>query len=707
MTTRRALWWLATIWGAALSFGVGAAPAPLSRAEAETDSCAIIPLASAAAPGVSLPSPSDPPAQVSRTTYRIRATLDPVRHTISGRQWLTWHNPSPLPVCTVYLHLDMNAFENAGTYWMSSRAAADATTQPVRPGQWGYSELTHVRQRGRPAVWMHLQTDLHSSLDRSVVRVDLPHPVAPGASTTLDIGFVDRLPGSWASVGHYRSFHLVAHWFPRMAILQAGESASPHAAIWKAQAFAGAGRNLREPADFDVRIVLPARYAVAASGEPVAPAQVHGGWRVHRFVQNDVTDFAWSADSRFAPPLEYLHTPPGGRPVTLRVFHHPEHATAAASVLGAMSDALGVYTHALADYPHRTLTAVITPFNAHELGGLSLPTLFTTHGVTAAEPGTAGAGRLDRETWRGVGRAYFDGIIGDDGTPDAALALGLTDYWGERSLGQNGQAVPLPQRWMELAGLMPSTDRFAALRAGTHLRGPADDDRLRAARVALALHDLEARVTATAMERGLREYLRRWRGRHPRMTDLRTVLGEGSGQPAEVDRAFAQYIEGARTVDDRVASFTSEEVLPRPGFVQYRGTRLELTQADLDRAIARKRQQWQRLHGAASRGGPFPYRTSVVVQRNGARVPQTLQVQFADGSVQRVRWDGTHRVRRFSWLGPSPAISAQLDPHRHVMLDVNKLDDGLTRGTNVAPARRWGGDFAAAVQVITALLVNL
>ena len=43
--------------------------------------------------------------------YSIDASLDPVKHTIVGKQKLTWRKRSAQPVCSVYLHMYLNGFE--------------------------------------------------------------------------------------------------------------------------------------------------------------------------------------------------------------------------------------------------------------------------------------------------------------------------------------------------------------------------------------------------------------------------------------------------------------------------------------------------------------------------------------------------------------------------------------------------------------------
>ena len=54
--------------------------------------------------------------------YRIHATLDPEKHTVTGRQQLTWRNRSDREVRSVYLHLYLNAFEGPGsTYYTEQR----------------------------------------------------------------------------------------------------------------------------------------------------------------------------------------------------------------------------------------------------------------------------------------------------------------------------------------------------------------------------------------------------------------------------------------------------------------------------------------------------------------------------------------------------------------------------------------------------------
>ena len=52
-------------------------------------------------------------------------------------------------------------------------------------------------------------------------------------------------------------------------------------------------------------------------------------------------------------------------------------------------------------------------------------------------------------------------------------------------------------------------------------------------------------------------------------------------------------------------------------------------------------------------------------------------------------------------------ISAQIDPRREVLLDLNKLDDGRTRERTPAGARRWTLEFKAWSELVYAMLESL
>ena len=171
---------------------------------------------------------------------------------------------------------------------------------------------------------------------------------------------------------------------------------------------------------------------------------------------------------------------------------------------------------------------------------------------------------------------------------------------------------------------------------------------------------------------------------------------------------FAQQVYATRKVDDRIERFTSTEVLPLAGFQMEKGKRVDVSEAERDKRISQQREAWDKANPKAKPGsGPFPWRTTVLVRRDGAAVPQTLVVTFADGSRKTVRWEDGASWKRFVWEGPSKAVSARLDPQKLHYLDASKLDDSRTLESDGGAARRWSADFAALFQALQTFLVSL
>ncbi|MBC7455807.1 MAG: hypothetical protein H7335_19365 [Massilia sp.] len=49
----------------------------------------------------------------------------------------------------------------------------------------------------------------------------------------------------------------------------------------------------------------------------------------------------------------------------------------------------------------------------------------------------------------------------------------------------------------------------------------------------------------------------------------------------------------------------------------------------------------------------------------------------------------------------------ELDPQRMHYLDTNKLDDSRTLKSDASASRRWGGDFAALVNIFLTLIAAI
>jgi hypothetical protein len=523
-----------------------------------------------------------------------------------------------------------------------------------------------------------------------------------------------------ARTGYYGSFHLVAQWFPKIGVLELPGERGATAPRWNAHEFHLHSEFYADFGSYDVRITVPKGYTVGSTGVPKAAPVEKGGKVTHNYVQDDVHDFAWTADKRYAKPMTQVWNGPNG-PVQVSVLYTPEYASNAKPVLQATIDSLKYFSDTLGGYPYKSATAVIPPYGADEAGGMEYPTFFTADSTAQDEPGTPGRFALDFVTVHEFGHGYFYGILASNEFEEPYLDEGMNEYWDQRMMTARKQDIVLTKPWMRLYGLGTRIAPFEMERLGASLGDPADPlggnswERLSSGsyntvytRTATAMRQIEALVGTPAMERAMKLYYARWKFRHPSTADLQAALAEGTGRADIVDAAFDAFIYGTGKVDDRVSSIKSEEILPLPGYRDYKGQRVLVGGKQIDKAIDDLREKWKKAHPKAKAWeGAFPYRSIVVVRRDGLAVPQTLRVKFADGSQRDMAVTGSGSWQRFVFVGPAKAVSAQLDPDDKIRLDGNELNDSRTAEANGDAARRWFRDFAMLLQSLFALLATV
>ncbi|MFZ2988435.1 M1 family aminopeptidase, partial [Ideonella sp.] len=445
------------------------------------------------------------------------------------------------------------------------------------------------------------------------------------------------------------------------------------------------------------------------------------GWVTHRYVQGDVHDFAFTADSRTAPPLEAKWTGPGSPEVSVRVLFPPEYAHNAPRVLKATLDSLSYFSKTLGPYPYKTVTAVIPPFNAEEAGGMEYPTFFTASSYADDEEGTMNAYQLDFVTIHEFGHGYFYGILASNEFEEPMLDEGLNEFWNLRMIRERGQAIPARTLNSKRLGLGSDVPAFDFERSFSVVGEPADPlgqnswNRHSSAsygsvygRTATALRDLESVLGKEVLEKAFMAYYERWKFRHPTVADLQAVLAEVSGEPAAVAGLFERHIYAAQKIDDRVDKLVSEEVLPLKGQILAEGKRTERDTEAFDALVEKTRKDWDQAHPDAAPGtGPYPWRSTVVLRRYGAAVPQTVRVTFEDGSVELAVWDNQDRWQQFSWVKASKVVSAELDPTYAHAMDTRWLDNSRSLKADRAAARRWSLEGASLFQTLFALVSTL
>jgi hypothetical protein len=289
-------------------------------------------------------------------------------------------------------------------------------------------------------------------------------------------------------------------------------------------------------------------------------------------------------------------------------------------------------------------------------GGMEYPTLVTTAGDSVfARPGV----RIpEYVTVHEVGHNWFQGILAsneaeeawlDEGVNEWADARVMAELYGQRAslvdwMGWQAEVGAL-RRSLDGAGDLPSPIATAA-HAFVDTRAYAESTYTATMR---ALQTLERTVGSQRFAAAMKAYTRAFAFQHPTGRDLFDTLGAELGQ--DLTWFFG------------------------PVFHEVGGIELALRRADCRPAHAPRG-----VFGSGSARKTVTeldapdtgtWRCEVVVQNTGiVHVPVEIELRFADGSSQQLRWDdrGADHWQRFVIERSSRLVEVRLDPEGKIAL---------------------------------------
>ena len=245
-----------------------------------------------------------------RVDYQMDVAIDVEDFTFTGTQKLSYTNNSPESLDRVFYHMYFNAFQPGSEMDMrlqqiedpDPRMAPDRKSRiaGLKPDEIGYLRATSLMQDGKAVAYQ---------LEGTILEVELPEPIAPGATTVLEMVFEGQVPVQIRRSGRNNKEGValsMSQWYPKMAEY---DFEGWHAHPYIAREFHGVW------GDFDVKLTLDKRYVVGGTGYLQNPQEIgHGyeapGSKVPRvkgktltwhFKAPNVHDFMWAADP------EYIH----------------------------------------------------------------------------------------------------------------------------------------------------------------------------------------------------------------------------------------------------------------------------------------------------------------------------------------------------------------------------------------------------------------
>jgi len=399
-----------------------------------------------------------------RVDYVIAARLDGATRRLAGEERLSFENRTADAVADLWFHLYLNAFANnySTHLW---EAGGELRGVEVEDG-WSWQRVRSIVAQGEELVGglTYEQPDDGRPEDRTVFRVELPRPVAPGESVEVSVEWESQLPRVRRRTGYKGDFLFVAQWYPKLGVYEEGRG-------WNCHQFHRDSEFYGSYGTYDVTLDLPAQYAgkVGASGVRVGTEVVEGDRVRTRFrapsledrARVDATgklplvhDFTWTADpDYFVEVGDFLYEDWAQR--------YPDEVARVAAALGveaselrlrnvrvtglvqsersaqwqrhfeATCTALFFYGLWFGEYPYEHVTFVDPAWGARAAGGMEYPTIFTCGTQLFTRPAMH---RPESVTVHECGHQFWYGLVGNNEFEAAWLDEGFNSYTDSEAL---------------------------------------------------------------------------------------------------------------------------------------------------------------------------------------------------------------------------------------------------------------------------------
>lgn len=500
-----------------------------------------------------------------RCDYRIECSLNPEKTQLTGKEWVKYHNNSPQTLRYLWLQLDENEhaatndFHHAHPHTiggsMNDKAMRmlEAWTEFEDFGH----RITSVKD-GKGAALKYF-------IDNTVMRIELPQPLAPGQTFDFQIDWsyilIDRINNLTFGRGGYEYFpkddnylFTITQWYPRLCVYSDFEG-------WQSDQFTGTGEFALNFGNFEVKITLPADYVVGATGvlqnsiqtlsavqlerwnkaqkakEPIEIVTLEEAKATEAGIRNtrtktwhykaeNVRDFAWTASRKFIWDAMAVDNGEGKKVMCMSYYPKEAYPIYRKYSTKAVAHTLKTYSKYSVPYPYPTAISV------EAQNGMEYPMICFNPGRAEAD------GTYSEETknaaltviFHEVGHNYFPMIINSDERQWAWFDEGLNtflQYLTEQEWDNNYDSGDGPPHKITEYMSRPKSQLEPIM---TNSENIIDYFNNAYRKPATALNILRETIMGREkFDYAFKEYCRRWAFKHPTPADFFRSMEDASG----------------------------------------------------------------------------------------------------------------------------------------------------------------------------------
>ena len=493
-----------------------------------------------------------------RADYVIDVELDDANQRIIGKETITYKNLSPDTLNYVWLQIDQNIFAKDSDA-QATRTAPELKNVPLNQIEQlvartydGRVNITSVRDaRGNP---------LKNTLNKTMLRIDLPTPLAPQGTFVFSIDWNyainnQRIFGGRTGYEYFprdgNYIYEIAQWFPRMA-------AYYDVYGWQHKQFLGSGEFTLEFGDYLVRITAPNDHVVSATGVLQNPNQVlkpewrqrlkqaetarepikiitadeakanetskATGKKTWTFKGENVRDFAFASSRKFIWDAQG-HNVEGNRVMAMSFYPNEGNPLWEKYSTHAIIHTLNVYSRYSFTYPYPVAQSINGP-----VGGMEYP-MICFNGPRPNADGTYSAQTkygLISVVIHEVGHNYFPMTVNSDERQWTWMDEGLNTFlqylseqeWEKDYPSRRGEPQNITDYMLSENQVPIMTNSESVLQFGNNAYG----------KPATALNILRETVMGRDLfDFAFKQYSQRWKFKRPTPADFFRTMEDASG----------------------------------------------------------------------------------------------------------------------------------------------------------------------------------
>ena len=518
-----------------------------------------------------------------RCDYDIECTLDTENQRLDGEELITYFNQSPNTLTYLWLQLDEN------------QHAADADNQSFDPSSiksfMSEQDLRYLEPWRELEKYGHKiesvtnanDKALNYTINKTMMRVDLPQPLKPGEQFSFKVKWhyylIDRINSvSWGR-GGYEYFpkdgnylFTITQWFPRLCVYNDAEG-------WQNKQFTGRGEFALTFGNYVVKMTVPKDYTVGATGQclnyqTVLPPTQLERWEKAQsakepleivtledakknekqkrtketqtwiYKADNVRDFAWTASTKFIWDAMPYQSEEGKKIMCMSYYPKEAYPIYRRYSTKAVVHTLETYSKYTIPYPYPVAISV------EASNGMEYPMICFNPG-RAEEDGTYTEGAKNSAITviiHEVGHNYFPMIINSDERQWAWFDEGLNSFvqfLAEQEFDNNYKSWGGPADMITEYMSRPK-DKLEPIM--TNSENIVDYFMNAYQKPATALNILRETIMGRELfDYAFKEYCRRWAFKHPTPADFFRSMEDASG--VDLDWFWRGWFYGIDAVD--------------------------------------------------------------------------------------------------------------------------------------------------------------